>query len=791
MLQQNILSVIKKNKLKLFLSVLMMLIFYCILPTKIFNAPTSYVIEDADGNLLNATIAVDGQWRFPYNKTVPDKFIDCITTYEDKRFYGHAGVDFSAIARAFYANLKRQKTTQGGSTINMQIIRLAQQNNNRSILNKCKESILALRLEFSYSKNEIMALYASNAPFGSNVVGLDAAAWRYFGRSADKLSWAETAMLAVLPNAPSLVHPGKNRKTLLEKRNSLLKKLLEANKFSIDDYNLALQEILPEKPVPLPQLAPHLLQRFKAESNNSSTKAITTIKLNMQTNVSDIINRQHQFLKSNNINNMCALVLDVETGHALAYVGNVYEPANKNMETDVDVIIAPRSPGSTLKPLLYAAALTDGTILPNSLLPDIPTQIGGYTPQNFDLGYDGAVPASKALSRSLNIPAVKLLQQYKFQRFYEILQQCGITTLNKPANHYGLSMILGGCEVNMWQLAGVYASMARTLNHQQKNKGLATINDFFAASYTTKLAVKNTNKAAAVPFDATSIYYTFTAMQDVMRPGEEGLWQQFTSSNKIAWKTGTSFGFRDAWAIGITPKYVVAVWAGNTTGQGKAGLIGVQTAAPAMFDIFRLLPQSNWFAKPTYNYVSISVCKQTGFRAGLDCVDVDTAAMPPNALQTALCPYHKIIQLDDAGMYQVNESCATPTNMLHKSWFILPPSMEFYYKQQHVDYAPLPAFKTGCVVQQSIKLMELIYPQNDSKIYLPKEIDGLRGKTIFTAAHRSNEAKIFWMLDNTFAGTTQHFHEIALSPTKGKHTITLTDEQGNSFTKNFEIIDDN
>jgi penicillin-binding protein 1C len=280
-------------------------------------------------------------------------------------------------------------------------------------------------------------------------------------------------------------------------------------------------------------------------------------------------------------------------------------------------------------------------------------------------------------------------------------------------------------------------------------------------------------------------------MQEVMRPGEEGLWQQFSSSKKIAWKTGTSFGFRDAWAIGVTPKYVVAVWAGNTTGEGRAGLIGVQTAAPAMFDIFRLLPQTNWFEKPKYNYVYVPVCKQTGFRANVDCENIDTLFMPPNALRSPLCPYHKIIQLDATGLYQVNESCETPANMQHKSWFVLPPSMEFYYKQRNADYKILPSFKEGCKAAETLKQMELIYPQNDIKIFVPKEMNGEKGKTVFSAAHRNNEAKIFWTLDNTFAGTTQYYHQLAISPAKGLHTITITDELGNSITKKFEIIDEN
>ncbi len=778
-----------KAKVVFVLALLSVILFLLISPGGLFKNPTSFVIEDSEGNLLNASIAADGQWRFPYNENVPQKFIDCITTFEDKRFFYHPGVDMIAISRSVVANIRHSHTTQGASTITMQVARLACKNENRNIWNKLKETTLALRLELSYSKKEILALYASNAPFGSNVVGLDAAAWRYFGRSSAKLSWGEMATLAVLPNAPSLVHPGKNRQTLLLKRNFLLDKLFQSGKISQQNCELAKLEPLPIKPLPLPQDAPHLLQRYKKEyAGRRSTKVQTTIDGDLQRSVTSILQQQQQYLRGNGINNICALVLNVETGNTLAYAGNIYQPANKELESDVDVIASSRSPGSTLKPILYASMLSDGVILPNALVADIPTEIAGYTPQNFDLGFDGAVPASRALSRSLNIPAVRLLQQYKYQRFYEVLKQSGISTLNKPADFYGLSLILGGCEVKMWDLAALYASLARVLNHQSKNKGIVNGDDFHSAKYFPDQKTK-TFSQAGFAIDPTSIYFTFQAMEEVMRPGEEGLWQQFNSSQKIAWKTGTSFGFRDGWAIGVTPENVVAVWVGNTDGEGRPGLVGVNTAAPVMFDIFRLLHNVKWFPKPVYNYSYVPVCRQSGFRANIDCRDVDTLFMPPNASRSPLCPYHKIIHLDATGNFQVNEHCETPSGMIHQSWFILPPSMEYYYKQRNHDYKVLPAFKTGCIAAENAKQMELLYPQPNAKIYVPVEINGEKGRTIFSAAHRNYGAKIFWSLDDNFIITTETKHQVAISPAPGKHIITLTDDQGNSITRSFEIID--
>ena len=535
-----------------------------------------------------------------------------------------------------------------------------------------------------------------------------------------------------------------------------------------------------------------MLQRFIKDNKSlkNETKIKTTLDGALQKNVSTIVQQHRAILKGNGINNACALVLDVESGNVLAYVGNIADPSNKEMESDVDVIAAPRSPGSALKPVLYAAMLSDGLILPNSIIPDIPMQIGSYAPKNFDLGYDGAVPANRALARSLNIPAVKLLQQYKYQRFYETLQQTGITTLTRSADTYGLSLILGGCEVTMWDIAGMYASMARTLNHQTRDHGKLDPNDFHPPNYIAgRKYQEESRKNGNIPLDATSIWFTFQAMQEVMRPGEEGLWQQFSSSQKIAWKTGTSFGFRDGWAIGVTAKNVVAVWVGNTDGEGRPGLIGVQTAAPILFDIFRLLPTANWFPKPTYNYSFVPVCRQSGYRANIDCPDVDTLFMPPNGTRVPLCPYHKIIHLDATGTFRVTEDCESPSSMTHKSWFILTPAMEFYYKQRNADYKTLPPFKPGCTFAETGKVMEIIYPQADARIYVPLEISGEKGKTVFTAAHRRSGAKIFWSLDDEFVGTTQNFHQMGLNPAPGKHIITLVDENGVSVSRQFEILE--
>lgn len=784
-------SLLKKPKVIIILTFLLaLLLLFCFcLPKPLFNSPTSYVIDDTDGQLLGASIAVDGQWRFPPNAEVPEKFKQCIIAFEDKRFMRHPGFDILALGRAIKQNFSSKRVTSGGSTITMQVIRLATRHK-RNIWNKLTEIFMAMRLEAGYSKNEILSLYASNAPFGSNVIGLDAAAWRYFGRSPDKLSWGEMAAMAVLPNSPSLVHPGKNRMILLKKRNLLLDRLFHQGVIDSTTAALAKFEPVPDRPVPLPQLAPHLLQRFKSDhqSIHGDTRLKTTIRTALQQQVNEIIERHHQVLKSNDINNIAAVVLDVETGAALAYAGNIAHPEDPEMESDVDVIDAPRSPGSTLKPLLYANMLHDGLLLPNSLMPDIPTQIAGYHPENFDLGYDGAVPASKALSRSLNVPAVKMLQQFKYERFYDVLHKIGITTLKKPADHYGLSLILGGGENTLWELTGAYADMARVLNHYDKYKGKYDPADYHNPVYSAGEKQKPDLEKTGL-LDAGSIYYTLQAMEEVMRPGEEMLWQQFSSSQRIAWKTGTSFGFRDGWAIGVTPKYVVGVWVGNTDGEGRPNLTGINTAAPVLFEIFRLLPVTrDWFEMPVGEMVKIKICHQSGYRAGQYCDDTDDIWVPKSGLKVQVCPYHQLVHLSADGKWQVTGNCTPPDQIINKSWFILPPSMEYYYKTKNYQYRVLPPFRADCGQAENGLPMEVIYPKDGAKIYVPLEADGTRGRVIFNAAHRVAGIKIFWHLDDRYVGETKDFHQIALNPPPGKYTLTLVDGNGNTVHVAFEVL---
>lgn len=728
---------------------LLLMYLFC-LPEDIFNGISySTVVTDRNGELLGARIASDGQWRFPQSDSVPQKFQTALIEFEDRWFAFHHGVNPLAVARAAVGNIKAGKVTSGGSTITMQVIRMSR-GKERTLSQKLIEAILATRLELKYNKKEILALYASHAPFGGNVVGLEAASWRYFGRPPKELSWGEAAVLAVLPNSPSEIHPGKNRNSLLKKRNHLLKTLLEHGHIDSLDFELACDEPLPEEPKALPQEAYHLTEHYWKTSPGKRIR--TTIDINLQRQVQAIADQWNEELAKSGIGDLAAIVQDVRSGDTLAYIGNA-NPMRKRPGGEVDIIRSPRSTGSILKPILYCAMLQDGEILPHSLLPDIPVNLNGFSPQNFNRQFDGAVPASEALTHSLNVPAVHMLRRFGVPKFMDILKRAGMTSLHKSASHYGLSLILGGAEGTLGDVTSIYSKMSASYQQAGTRQ------------------IKKGDRLFGFPLtDKSALWWTFDALKDVYRPDEID-WRLVNSVKKVAWKTGTSYGFRDAWAVGVTPDYAVGVWAGNAQGQGAPGLVGARAAGPVMFDIFNLLPameydrsysRNGWFKGPAYgNYIVAEVCHRSGFLKGVNCEGADTLCLPSKAIKSEPCPYHKTI-----GESKV---------------FVLPPSMEWYYRQHHPEYEP------QIIHGDTSSPMEFIYPENGSTIYIPRQLDGTIQGITFNLAHRTPTATVFWHIDNEYVGETKLIHQITMTPPVGKHTVTAVDESGNTTSVGFTV----
>jgi penicillin-binding protein 1C len=836
----------------LFLGVL----FHRALPDPLFDVPYSTVAVSHDHRLLGARIAADGQWRFP-SAPCPPRFAEAAMAFEDGRFRWHPGVDPIAVVRAAVKNLKAGEVVSGASTLTMQVVRLSRPGRPRNLAAKISEALLAVRLEMSLGKEEILALYASHAPFGGNVVGLSAAAWRYFGRGPETLSWSETALLAVLPNSPALMHPGRNREALRRKRDRLLERLRNEGVLDSASYALALLEPLPEKPHALPREAPHLVERLasrtgpgmegwaargpvqggaaSAASQAAGSVWETTLDLELQAGVNRILAGKRRGLDGAGIRNAAVLVLRVPTGEALAYVGNM--PVTQEggagagsvqaaaAYTDaaagraVDVAAAPRSTGSLLKPFLYAAMLEAGEILPAALVADVPTSIGGYAPENFDRGYEGAVPAHMALARSLNVPAVRMLRDFGVARFLHALRGLGLTTVTRSADDYGLALVLGGAEGSLWELTGLYAGLAREASRHSRAEGNrrdtwdeASASAFFpprllagpppgpriaaspapiAAESAARNAPPNPD-ASRSPIGPASAWFALQAMAEASRPDAERHWRSFASSRWVAWKTGTSFGFRDAWAVGVTPEFAVGVWVGNADGQGRPGMTGIEAAAPILFETFDLLPETSGFPMPMASLRRIAVCRRSGMRPSPQCPAPDSAWVPEAGLRTGACPYHRLVHLDPGGRYRVHDGCQSVSAMRHEPWFVLPPAQEWHYRRRHSDYLPLPPWRGDCapgaLAAGGPPAMDLVYPRGGARIYVPVDLDAERSRTVFEAVHRDPGATVFWHLDQDYLGQTREFHKWSVDPPPGMHTLLLVDDRGERLEHEFEVL---
>lgn len=742
------------------------------------------VVYDKSKQLLGARLSRDGQWRFSPVDNLPDRYITCLKLYEDKRFDWHLGIDPIAIVRAIYFNFKRGEIKSGGSTITMQLARLLCKHKNRTLWNKLVECWYAVGLELNFSKQKLLCYYASFAPYGGNVVGLDAALWRYFQRSHRELSWSEAALLAVLPNQPSWLHLQRNRHLLIDKRNQLLGLLAQKTYLNADELELALQEPLPENLHLIPQHAQGLLDDLMKRYPHQH-RYYTSIDLNLQMQLQEIIRPHAKQLRGNEIHNLAVLVVDNHTGKILSYIPNSQGNDAFILNQQVNNILSLRSSGSILKPLLYAAAMEQNIVHGGKLMEDIPTTYGNFSPENFSKSYFGVVTARNALQQSLNIPAVRLLKEYGLNGFYEKLQNLGFTSFNKPADYYGLSLILGGGEVSVWELAKVYSNLAFQYNqyHLESDRRKWKFRNDLSLLQDDESLLKYAEYREVLKIPA--IYQMFDLMK-----GTSDLWNEMpvdhlNMANQISWKTGTSFGFKDAWCVGVSPDLTLVVWIGNSNGLGRPGLIGVHTAAPLLFDLAaHLKMKADWKQPIDVMYPNL-VCLQSGMEKSMYCQDSDTIWTGQATTSFGLCKYHKQFYLDPNKNYRVTKACEPEAHA--DSFFVLTPIVEYYYKQHHLLYNSLPPWREDCMHTDTYKdkELEIIYPVHSSSIFIPIDLDLAKNQIIFKATHKNPDARLFWFLDDIYLGTTIHIHSLQTSLRMGRHRLMISDERGQTASITF------
>ena len=751
------------------------------LPDPLFTKPLSRLLLDGEGQLLSARIAQDQQWRFQSVTPLSDAYKTALIQYEDKRFMNHPGVDPVAIGRALYLNLNAGRIVSGGSTITMQLARMAYGNQSRTLWQKLKELHLALRLEAQMSKAEILSLYAANAPMGGNTVGIDAATWRYFGRRLTELSWAESALLAVLPNNPAAMHLSKSREKLQQKRDFLLHKLWQKGFLSEQNYRLSLLEDIPVRPKKWPRYGQHLLDQL---SQKSPVQAVfyTQIDHRLTQRIEFIVKQHSKRLGAVGINNLALVVVDNASMQVQAYFGNVSFNNRQENAPHVDIASRPRSSGSTLKPFLYAAMLDNGDITPQTLIPDVPTAYGSYQPTNYDESFRGAVSARTALTASLNIPAVRMLDDYSYQSFYDKLKALGFQNLFRQPDEYGLSLILGGAEVSLTDLTAAYANLSR---RAQSAETLSVM----PLQYGVEEGNASASAIEEYPFSQGAAWLTLDTLSDVTRPGLHKIHRLFASSSKIAWKTGTSYGLRDGWAVGTTEGATVGVWTGNANGEGRQLLTGTGAAAPVLFDILNVIAGLSWPEEPTAALKQIDICQDNGYLPKFGCVR-ESVLIPRAAQFEKISPHHFQVAIDRKTGLRSSVGCNQLGSIISKTFFQLPPSQAAFYRVAHASYNPMPDFDKSCTPDRRLLngRFEITYPRVGQIISVPKYMNGQQGEVIFRATAKKDGAQLFWHLDQHYLGTTRTFHELSVPIPQGSHLLRVIDQQGGGQEVRFSVV---
>ncbi len=760
-------------KILLIFPVLLAVLYLFIpLPDPLFAPDYSTVVLDEEGRLLRVFLNGDQQWCFPpRNLSIPEPLEKAVLCFEDRHFYTHPGANPFSLLRALYQNISSGEIISGASTITMQVARLMRPKE-RTYFNKALEILQALKIELHYSKQEILSLYLNHAPYGSNIIGYQAASLRYFQKIPEHLTWGEAATLAVLPNTPGLISPLADRDRLRTKRNRLLKALVDEETIDGETYRLALLEPVPNTSKPFRMIAPHLTQFLKDREAGKSATITTTIRQELQQLIEALVKQHVADLKRRGIRNGAALVVETESGKVRGYAGS-----QDFFETDgqgqVDGVRAARSSGSLLKPFLYALCIDEGIVLPQTLIKDIPSYYGAFSPSNADETFNGLVPVKEALIRSLNVPAVRLLYTYGVYSFYHFLKAAGLTTLFRSADDYGLPLIIGGAEVTLWDMAMLYRGLAR--------------GGRFGPLQTLASSTGADTPPAISP---GACYLTLNILWELKRPGAEYYWQQYQNQWPLAWKTGTSYGQRDAWAVGVSPQWTIAVWVGNFDGEGNANLTGAGCAGPLLFDIFNALPKNvrqRWLKKPDADLDLTEICPDTGFLVGVNCVKKVRVEAPRHMKPLEICPYHHRIYVTREGTRQTCSLCWQPGDYKRIYRLLYPSDVAQYLRERGHLTGSLPPHKSDCPAQAELLPLQILYPQQNARLWIPRDFDGNRQKLTLRAAHRERSRMLYWYLDGRFLGSSKYRHVKAAALTGGWHTLEVVDEIGNRDRKRFYV----
>ncbi len=763
---------IRFGALFLFISIVIFVlaIWFFPFPVEKLFPPPSTLVFDRDGKILRVFLSRAEMWQIPVTaERISPNLKKAVIGYEDRFFHWHLGMNPISIVRAAIANMKSGRIVQGASTITMQVARMMEPKD-RTFKNKLIEIFRALQIEFRYSKEEILSCYLNMAPYGGNIVGLGAASYLYFNKSSDQLSLGECALLAAIPNSPNLLRPDYDIKSTKKAREKILNILVKQAKITPQQKNEALSEPIPEKRFDLPFLIPHLSTKLVDEYSQNSVLQ-TTINRDIQQLTKNILQTHLKPLRNQGITNGAVVVIENQNQRVLAMVGS-YDFFDEENEGQVNGAIAPRSPGSAMKPFIYALGIEHGLIAPQSLLYDVPIEYSGYRPVNYDEIYHGVVTVEEALIHSLNVPAINLYAQLGHDGIYSFLKEAGVTTLPKPKDYYGLSLILGGCEVTLLELTNLYAGLANGGNFR---------------SY--RLLKTQPDQTGISLLSEGTCYIMSEMLSQLRRPDLPASWEFSMNLPKIAWKTGTSYGHRDAWSIGYTPKYTIGVWVGNFNGKGAPTLVGAEVAAPILFSLFTALEtptENKWFVQPQ----SVSrrqVCTVSGSPLSKNCATTKDELFLPGISPNQRCHIHQIIIVDRKTGKRLCSHCRMGREYEEKIVEVWPAEIATWMERNGYPIEKIPEHFLLCSKLASGEKPIIRSPSANTEYKIRPIIDLKYQKILLDASVSNRTKKIFWFLDGKLIFSGNPTKKVFITPKIGSHNLLCIDDEGRASEVSFVV----
>jgi penicillin-binding protein 1C len=785
------------------LSVFALILLFMIMGKIFFPIPMyrlkpmpSVIVFDRNGKILRGFTAPDQMWRIPADiKDVSPKLKIAVINYEDKWFRFHFGVNPISIIRALITNVKAGKVVCGGSTMTMQVARMMEPKP-RTIKSKLIEIARAFQLELSFSKDEILSFYFNLAPYGGNIVGSASASYFYFNKDQKNLSLGEASLLSAIPNSPTILRPDRtlnnkpNTHLLKQARDKVLGRLLENHKIKQQDYDEAINEPIPTERFPLPFNAPQLALKLK-DMYPGVNKVMSTIDTDIQSLARDTLRKRLEPLKAHGVTNGSVVVMGTETHEVLAMVASA-DFFDNISEGQVNGAMSPRSPGSTLKPFVYALALDQGLISPQTILSDVPVDYSGYKPENYDEKYRGAITVSEALRHSLNVPAINLTAKLGEEGLYDFLKNAGITTLAKPEEYYGLSIVLGGCEVTLLELTNLYAGLGDMgkfapykliiEKEQDRKSRLFTKSDDITPPHLDKTMTRSLLREGTA-------YILTEMLTEVDRPDLPTCWESTVNLPKVAWKTGTSYAHKDAWSIGYTPQFTIGVWVGNFNAVGVPAIVGAEAAAPILFDLFNALStRSNkqWYVKPS-DIKDREVCSLSGMCMSPNCRNSKTEMYIPGVSPYQKCDMHRAIAIDKETGMRLCSNCRIGRDYETKTFVIWHPEIATWLERNGVIVDKLPPHYIECSVVASGEGPVIRSPSINSEYIIREGVDLEYQKILLEASISNDSRNLFWFVDSKMIFNGSPTDKVFITPTMGNHVVMCMDDEGRAAKTTFVV----